>query len=137
MKYTLENGKIVNISDEDIKKKMKLYDLTKEGAIQLWLEDNDYLVNEELEALDAKSKKVKINHGARSDKPRKKSEKPRTVKVSDAKKEFFSKLSYYLNEFCEENSANCTVLKENKMFQVEFGGEIFKLDLIQQRKSKK
>lgn len=71
MKYTLENGKIINISDEDIKKKMKLYDLTKEGAIQLWLEDNDYLVNEELEALDAKSKKVKINHGARADKPRK------------------------------------------------------------------
>ena len=36
-----------------------------------------------------------------------------------------------------ENGANCTILKENKLFQVEFGGEIFKLDLIQQRKPKK
>lgn len=137
MRYTLENGKIVNISDKDIENKMKLFEITKEEAIQLWLEDNDYLVNEELEELDAKAKKVKIDHEAQSTKPRKKSEKPRTVKVSDAKKEFFSKLSYYLNEFCEENDANCTILKENKLFQVEFGGEIFKLDLIQQRKSKK
>lgn len=136
MRYTLENGKIVNISDKDIEKKMKLYNLTKEGAIQLWLEDNDYLVNEELEALDAKSKKVKINHGARADKPRKKSDKPRTVKVSDEKKELFSKLSYYLNEFCEENDANCTILKENKLIELQFGGETFKIDLIQVRKKK-
>lgn len=137
MRYTLENGKIVNISDKDIENKMKLFELTKEEAIQLWLEDNDYLVNEELEELDAKAKKVKIDHGAQATKPRKKSEKPRTVKVSDAKKEFFSQLSQFLTDFSAENDANCTILKENKLFQVEFGGEIFKLDLIQQRKSKK
>lgn len=137
MRYTLENGKTINISDKEVENSMKLLELTKEEAIQLWLEDNDYLVNEELEELDAKAKKVKIDHGAQATKPRKKSEKPRTVKVSDAKKEFFSKLSYYLNEFCEENDAKCTILKENKLFQIEFGGEIFKLDLIQQRKPKK
>lgn len=137
MRYTLENGKTINISDKEVENSMKLLEITKEEAIQLWLEDNDYLVNEELEELDAKAKKVKIDHEAQSTKPRKKSEKPRTVKVSDAKKEFFSKLSYYLNEFCEENDANCTILKENKLFQIEFGGEIFKLDLIQQRKPKK
>lgn len=137
MRYTLENGKIINISDKDIENKMKLFELTKEEAIQLWLEDNDYLVNEELEELDAKAKKVKIDHGAQATKPRKKSEKPRTVKVSDAKKEFFSQLSQFLTDFSAENNANCTILKENKLFQVEFGGEIFKLDLIQQRKPKK
>lgn len=137
MKYTLENGKIINISDKDIENKMKLFELTKEEAIQLWLEDNDYLVNEELEELDAKAKKVKINHEAQAEKPRKKSEKPRTVKVSDAKKEFFSQLSQFLTDFSAENDANCTILKENKLFQIEFGGEIFKLDLIQQRKPKK
>lgn len=137
MRYTLENGKTINISDKDIENKMKLFELTKEEAIQLWLEDNDYLVNEELEELDAKAKKVKIDHGAQATKPRKKSEKPRTVKVSDAKKEFFSQLSQFLTDFSAENDANCTILKENKLFQVEFGGEIFKLDLIQQRKPKK
>lgn len=137
MRYTLENGKTINISDKEVENSMKLLELTKEEAIQLWLEDNDYLVNEELEELDAKAKKVKIDHEAQSTKPRKKSEKPRTVKVSDAKKEFFSKLSQFLTDFSAENDANCTILKENKLFQIEFGGEIFKLDLIQQRKPKK
>lgn len=137
MRYTLENGKTINISDKEVENSMKLLELTKEEAIQLWLEDNDYLVNEELEELDAKAKKVKIDHGAQATKPRKKSEKPRTVKVSDAKKEFFSQLSQFLTDFSAENNANCTILKENKLFQVEFGGEIFKLDLIQQRKPKK
>lgn len=137
MRYTLENGKTINISDKEVENSMKLLEITKEEAIQLWLEDNDYLVNEELEELDAKAKKVKIDHGAQATKPRKKSEKPRTVKVSDAKKEFFSQLSQFLTDFSAENDANCTILKENKLFQVEFGGEIFKLDLIQQRKPKK
>lgn len=137
MRYTLENGKTINISDKEVENSMKLLELTKEEAIQLWLEDNDYLVNEELEELDAKAKKVKIDHGAQATKPRKKSEKPRTVKVSDAKKEFFSQLSQFLTDFSAENNANCTILKENKLFQVEFAGEIFKLDLIQQRKPKK
>lgn len=136
MRYTLENGKTINISDKEVENSMKLLELTKEEAIQLWLEDNDYLVNEELEELDAKAKKVKIDHEAQSTKPRKKSEKPRTVKVSDAKKEFFSQLSQFLTDFSAENDANCTILKENKLFQVEFGGEIFKLDLIQQRHKK-
>jgi len=137
LRYTLENGKTINISDKEVENSMRLLEITKEEAIQLWLEDNDYLVNEELEELDAKAKKVKIDHGAQATKPRKKSEKPRTVKVSDAKKEFFSQLSQFLTDFSAENDANCTILKENKLFQIEFGGEIFKLDLIQQRKPKK
>jgi hypothetical protein len=136
MKYTLENGKTVNIPDSEITNNMKLLELTREEAIQLWLEDNDYEENEEQAELDAKAKKVKIDHGAHADKPRKKSEKPRTVKVSDAKKEFFSALSQFLSEFSAENGAEMAVLKENKLFQVAFGGEIFKIDLIQQRKPK-
>ena len=136
LRYTLENGKVVNIPDKELENSMKLLELSKDEAIQLWLEDNDYITNEELEELDAKAKKVKIDHGAIATTPRKKSEKLRTVKVSDAKKEFFSQLSQFLTDFAAENSANCTILKENKLFQVEFGGEIFKVDLIQQRKPK-
>ena len=137
MKYTLDNGKVVNIPDKELEKNMKLLDLTKEQAIEMWLVDNDFEEDEELEELDAKAKTVKIDHGASADTPRKKSDKPRTVKVSDAKKELFSKLSYYLNEFCEENDANCTILKENKLFSVEFGGKTFKIDLVEQRPPKK
>lgn len=136
MRYTLENGKTINIPDKEIENHMKILELSKEEAIQLWLEDNDYEINEEQEELDAKAKKVKIQHDATSTQPRKKSEKPRTVKVSDAKKEFFVQLSQFLNDFSAENGATCTVLKENKLFQVAYGGEIFKIDLIQTRKPK-
>jgi predicted phosphodiesterase len=136
VKYTLENGKVVNIPDSEIEKNMKLLEISKEEAVEMWLCDNDFEDNEELEELDTKAKKVKVVHGA-GDNKRKKSEKPRTVKVSDAKKELFSKLSYYLNEFCEENDANCTILKENKLFSVEFGGKTFKIDIIEQRVPKK
>ena len=71
MKYTLENGKTVNIPDSEITNNMRLLELTREEAIQLWLEDNDYEENEEQAELDAKAKKVKIDHGAQADKPRK------------------------------------------------------------------
>lgn len=136
MRYTLENGKIINIPDEELKGSIEILGLSKEEAIQVWLEDNEYLENEEQNELDAKAKKLKIDHGAAADKPRKKSDKPRTVKVSDAKKEFFNALNEFLSGFCTENDAEMAVLKENKLFQVQYGGEIFKIDLIQQRKPK-
>lgn len=136
MKYTLDSGKVVNIPDDEIANSMKCLEISKEEAIEMWLCDNDFEENEELTELDTKAKKVKINHGA-GGAERKKSDKPRTVKTSDEKKALFSKLLYYLNEFCEENDANCTVLKENKLISVQFGTKTFKLDVIEQRAPKK
>ena len=137
MRYTLQNGKSVTIPNAELEKNMKILELSKDEAIQLWLEDNDYETNEELEKLDAKAKKVKIQHDASAMKTRKKPEKPRTSKVSDAKKEFFSEISQFLDDFCEKNGTNYQILTQNKLFLIEFGGEKFKLDLIQQRKPKK
>lgn len=136
MKYELNNGKTISIPDKEIQKFMNNLELSKDEAIEMWLADNDYSENDEQEELDSKAKKVKINHGASADKPKEKAQKPKTVKVSDAKKELFSKLSQFLNDFCEENDTNCTILKENKLIELQFGGEIFKIDLIQQRKKK-
>ena len=137
MLHTLENGKKVNIPDKEIKNSMEKLELSFEDAVSLWLEDNDYEVNEEQQALDEKAKKVKIQHDAVGNEPRKKSDKPRTVKVSDAKKEVFYQFSEFLKRFCEENPACDSVLTENKMFQLKFGGETFKIDIVQQRKPKK
>lgn len=135
--YTFANGKKVNIPDSELKKSMEKLELSFDEAVELWLEDNDYEVNEEQQALDEKAKKVKIQHDAVGEKPRKKSDKPRTVKVSDVKKELFYQFSQFLTKFCEENPATYSVLTENKLFQVKFGGETFKIDIIQQRKPKK
>ena len=99
MKYTLENGKVVNIPDNEIEYNVKTLELSKEEAIDLWLEDNDYQVNEELEELDSKAKKVKIDHQASAiDKTEKKDRKPRTVKVSDTKQAVFVNIHNFLVE---------------------------------------
>jgi len=136
LKYELDNGKVISIPDKEIKNFMNSLEISENEAIEMWLDDNGYSENEEQEELDSKAKKVKIDHGASADKPKEKPQKPKTVKVSDAKKELFSKLSQFLNEFCEENVANCTILKENKLIELQFGGETFKIDLIQVRKKK-
>jgi hypothetical protein len=72
-----------------------------------------------------------------SEKPKKKSDKPKTVKVSDTKKALFNAICEFLTEFCEENDANMCILTENKLFEVDFGGDTFKIDLVQRRKPKK
>lgn len=133
MTYTLDN-KTINIPDSEIEKSMQVLELTKEEAVQLWLEDNDYLTNEELEELDAKAKKVKINHGAGTTKPRKKSDKPRVIKVSDEKKTLFSQI---LSNLQYDYSENVEVLKENKLISCTINDKVFKIDIIEQRTPKK
>jgi hypothetical protein len=134
LKYQLKNGKTVNIPDKELEKSMKALELTKEEAIQMWLEDNDYEVNEEQVALDEKAKKVKINHGASAiDKTEQKEKKPRVVKISDEKQALFNEILTNLQEIYP-NSVE--IVKENKLLTVKIGGKTFKVDLIEQRPPK-
>lgn len=133
MRYTLESGKVVNIPDNEIEKNMRLLDIDKDEAIHVWLVDNDLEEDEELEEFDAKAKKVKIDHGAESGKTRKKSDKPREKKVSDAKKELFGQIYANLTSFYANN---VTILNENKLISVKIGDKTFKIDIIEQRPPK-
>ena len=134
MKYTLSNGKVVNIPDKEIEKSMKTLDLTKEDAIQMWLEDNDYEVNDEQEELDNKAKKVKIQHGASAVDKTEKEKKPRVVKISDEKQALFGEILSNLQDVYGEN---VQIVKENKLLTVKIGAKTFKIDLIEQRPPKK
>ena len=132
MKYTV-NGKTVNIPNEELEKSMKALELTKEEAIQLWLEDNGFEENEEQNVLDEKAKKVKVNHGA-GDSGKSKTAKPRTVVVSDEKKELFTEIFSNLADVYGENAK---IEKENKLIIVKIADRTFKIDIIEQRKPKK
>ena len=134
MKYTLENGRTINIPDSEIEKSMKILDLSKEEAVSMWLEDNDYSVNEEQAELDKKAKQVKIQHGASAEQKERKPAKERTVKVSDEKKALFEAIIHRLDPELVEN---IQILKENKLIQCQVGEKIFKIDLIEQRPPKK
>jgi len=129
------NGKNIKIPDEEIKVSIQKLGLTKEEAIEMWLEDEGYLDNEEQMELEAKAKENRITatiHGA-SATEKKKQSKPKVVKVSDEKATLFAQILSNLKYDYE----NVEVLKENKLIQVKIGEKIFKIDLIEQRKPKK
>lgn len=136
MKYDF-NGKQINIPDKEIEVAMKKLELTKEEAIEMWLEDNEYLDNEEQIELTQKaieSGVMRTIHQAKDlEKEQKKVKKPKTVKVSDEKQSLFKEIVHNL----EENDYKFLVEKENKLIIVEINDKIFKIDLIEQRKGKK
>lgn len=134
MKYTLENGKTVNIPDTEIEKNMKLLEISKEDAIEMWLEDEGYLDNEEQNELDEKAKKVKINHGASAIDKTQKEKKPRQKVASDEKQALFTEI---LNTLTGAYGENVKIEKENKLILVKIGEKCFKVDLIEQRIPKK
>lgn len=134
MKYTLENGKTVNIPDTEIEKNMKLLEISKEDAIEMWLEDEGYLDNEEQNELDEKAKKVKINHGASAIDKTQKEKKPRQKVASDEKQALFTEI---LNTLTGVYGENVKIEKENKLILVKVGEKCFKVDLIEQRTPKK
>ena len=137
MKYELSNGKVVNIPDDDIKGYMKSLDLTKDEAIEMWLDDEGYTENNEQMELEQKAKDSGVMrdiHGASAmDKTKSKSAKPKVVKVSDEKQTLFAEILSNL----EYDYEKVEVLKQNKLIQVEINGKIFKIDLIEQRPKKK
>ena len=131
MKYT-KNGKSIIIPNEELENLMSKLDLTKEEAVQTWLEDNDFEENAEQQALDQKASKVKISVEARATAP-KKEKQTRTTKVSDEKKALFDEIHSNLEDIYK---GNVTVLKENKLFEVKIGEKKFKIDIIETRAKK-
>ena len=85
---------------------------------------------EEVEEVRTKGEKAKISHNASSADKREKKSKPRTVKVSDAKKALFSEIFTNLYDVYGENAQ---IIKENKLIVVQIDGKTFKIDLIEQR----
>ena len=130
-KTVMKNGKerTITIPDSEIQRSMKAYDLTKDEAIQMWLEDNEYLVNEEQEKLIKETKgqgKVYATTG--------KERKKRTVvKKVDEDKQTLIK---FLNDLLLQRVEDLTVVNDQKLLEFNYNGNHYKLDLIKQRKRK-
>ena len=56
MEITLKNGKVVKIPYDKIENLMEKLDLSPDQAIDLWLTDEGYIKNEEVETLTKKAK---------------------------------------------------------------------------------
>jgi hypothetical protein len=129
------NGKSVHIPDAEIKNSMAMLDLTKEEAVQMWLEDNDYAVNETVEILTAKAKENKVSRGAKSEKSiSKSSPKARERKPDLEKEEIITALSEFLQE---KGYISVEITNKSKIIEFNIGENHYKLDLIRQRAQKK
>ena len=132
MRYTLDNGKHIVIPDSEIKKLMSSLDLSEKDAIDLWLCDNNLEEDEEQVELDEKASKIKIDKDIIQKKPTKERKKPEK-KVSDEKKALFNEISGFLKRVY---GINTEIVTENKLITVKIGDKTFKIDVIEQRKSK-
>lgn len=131
MRMTI-NGKNINIPEAEIESNMKLVD-TREEAIQIWLEDNGYAVNEEQEALCKKAKDNRITatiHDAKDiDTPKKREV---TRKENPTKEMIISEVAALLQGLAE----NVTIENAAKIITFTLDGNSYKLDLIQRRAKK-
>lgn len=129
------NGKSVHIPDAEIANSMAKLDLSKDEAIQMWLEDNDYCENEEVEILTQKAKENKVSRGAKSEKALAKTDrKPRERKPDVEKETLISEISTFLQMY-GANSVEIT--NKSKIVEFNIGENHYKLDLIRQRAQKK
>jgi hypothetical protein len=125
MRYTI-NNKTVNIPDKEIEKSMKVLQLTKEEAIQMYLEDEGIVDNEVQEELTKKQKENKVK--IRGDAKKRTTSKPRTVKTVEEKKELYNYILQCLKErYGEEAVEEKNV---NKILMLIVGDKLFKIDII-------
>ena len=124
------NGKNINIPDNVIEKNMAILNVPKEEAIQIFLEDEGYLINETVEKLTEKAKINKINHEAKSDKPRKVTERKRKP---DEEKEYLIQI---LANCLKDKGYKIKIINQSKLIEFYINENHYKLDLIKQRPPK-
>lgn len=131
MNYNL-NGKNIRIPDSELSKNMKVLGISKEEAIQMYLEDEGYLENEEVEALTKKAKDNKaVVHDAKADKPRKQVKRER--KPDEEKENLIEILANCL----KKAGFKTEITNKSKIIEFNVGENHYKLDLIKQRPPKK
>lgn len=133
MKYTLKNGRSIVIPDKEIDKLVSSLEISIEDAIDLWLDDNNIETNEIAEELDEKASKVHIERDIIQKSSKKERKKPE-IKISSEKQQLFNEILTNLTEIYGEN---VKILNENKLISIKIGNLSFKVDIIQQRPSKK
>lgn len=127
------NGKDINVNDKEVNKLVEVLGISEEEAVQTWLEDNDYEVNEEVVELTKKAKENKITatiHGAQ-----KVREKREVKRKEDPDKE---NLIAWLAQFLQDNVSveNLNVANVGKIIEFDYMGNSYKLDLVKRRPAK-
>ena len=125
------NGKPIKIPMVDIAKYMQKLELTQDEAIELWLTDNDYMDNEEVNRLSQQAKDNKTNLRADAGERKK---RENTKKENPTKERVIETLAAALENM---GAVNIKITNISKLIEFEMDGNNFKLDLVQKRQPKK
>ena len=130
IEITLKSGKVIRVDKNWANQTMKALDLDLDETLQMFLEDNDYLLNEEQEELDKKAKGVvKPQAGDKTKrKPREKVQKENPTKELIIAEIAKTLQNLGVQDLKIENKA--------KLITFNYANESFKVDLVQKRKPK-
>lgn len=131
---TLENGKVVKVDKKWAQLSMEKLKTDLEDVLLMYLEDNDYIINDSQEELDKSAKANGVKLVAKTEKPKKKTQRERVVKENPTKELIITKLVSALQEI--DNISNVNVENKAKLITFSLNNEDFKLDLVQKRKEK-
>jgi len=126
----LENGKNVKVAKKWVDTACQKLDIDVDSALEMWLEDNDYLENQEQNELDKKAKENKIKLGATEKTERKKvirERKPNIVKENIIKN---------LESCVKSFATDVKVENVGKIITFSYENKQFKLDLTEKRVKK-
>ena len=131
IRIEMENGKKYMVATDWVNNTMKNLDTDMEDVLLMWLEDNEYLVNEEQEELNKQAKGVvKVNA---TDKAKKKTPKERVQKENPTKEKIIQNIAETLKNL---GVSNLNIENKAKLITFSLDNEDFKVDLIQKRKPK-
>ena len=134
VEMVLDSGKVVKCATEWVEKTMATLDTDMEDVLLMWLEDNDYLINEEQNALDMKAKDNKVKLVASAEKPKAKTQKERVAKSNPDKEYIVGVVAEFLEEIVGKDNVN--IENKAKLITFTYNNNEYKLDLIQKRKEK-
>ena len=134
---TLENGKVVKVSTEYLETLKEKLGIDMDEAVLTWLEDEEYLINEEQEALCVAAKENKSLAAARKgfrDGAKERKKVVRTVKENPTKEMIIAEINKCIAAL--DGATNVVVENKGKIITFDMAGESFKIDLVQKRKKK-
>ena len=129
---TLDNDKVVKVSAKWVNNSMKSLETDLEDVLLMWLEDNDYIVNEEQDNLDKVAKKTKVKVDI--DTSKKKTPRERTQKPQPEKEFLITNFQELLWALPGVNNIVCE--NKAKIITFDYKGNSYKLDLVQKRPPK-
>lgn len=129
----LNNGKVAKAMTSYIENMAKEFNISMDEAVNIWLEDEGYLINEEQEELTKKAKENKIVTTVHKAEGKTRERKKVERKPNPDKEDLIKGLADFLDK-AECN--NVHIENIGKLITFEYNGKKFKLDLIETRVKK-